>query len=92
MRRAGPDTIDKTKLLDLLQAQKLPRIDQVQFARAQRDQIIQTIAYGPNWLLIWQQGTIIPIIKRPGPLRNGSEIALFALTLLGKRRGNGFSC
>jgi hypothetical protein len=49
---ARPDTIDKSKLLHLLQAKKRGGTNQFLFARAKRDPFIETVAHGTYGLFV----------------------------------------
>src|SRR3984893_8492259 len=55
MRSPGPDTIDKTELLHVLEPEKSRSTDQFLFTGAKWDQSIQAIAHSSDWLFIRQQ-------------------------------------
>src|SRR5437867_1527285 len=56
---SGPNTIDKAKLLDLLETKKRSSTDQPLFTRAKWNEIIQAITHSSDWLFIWQEGMAV---------------------------------
>src|SRR2546425_6120447 len=48
-----PDAIDEAQLFYFLQAQKWSGTDQFLFAWTERDQVVQTVTNGADWLFIW---------------------------------------
>src|ERR1700730_5753641 len=80
MHRPRPDAIDKTQLLDFLQAQKRRGANQLFLARPEGDQIIQTIAHSTNGLFVRQQGKT-GLIQPARPHVRQHNTLVFALNL-----------